>query len=54
MNDLKEGVELETGVVLDETWLICGFCMELICKKEEICPEKCPHCGMKIKKGVEK
>ena len=45
------GVEPETGVVLGVTWLICGFCMELVCEKGSEIPDKCPYCGTKIKKG---
>lgn len=49
-----EGIEPETGVVLGERWYICGFCMELVCKTGESLPDKCPHCGTKIKKGDSK
>jgi len=51
MKNLKEGVEPETGIVNGTPWWICGFCMELMGEKEKNCPDKCPHCGIKIKKG---
>ena len=54
MDSMKpyEGIEPEKGIVLGERWYICGFCMELVCKTDERLPDKCPHCGTKIKKGV--
>ena len=52
MNDMKEGIMPETGVVHGEPWLICGFCMELVCQMSQKWPDKCPHCGMKIRKGA--
>lgn len=51
MMDMKEGVMPETGIIHGESWWICGFCMELICETEMALPDKCPHCGTRIKKG---
>ena len=47
------GAEPETGVVFGKEWWICGACRELMVVTGNEIPDKCPYCGMKVKKGAD-